>query len=121
MLDVDEFMSHGYAKIEQAALRGAADAARTALWQQLGLSPDHPAGWSDPVRWVADLTGQGPFGELVRSPRWRKPWTVSAVSEGGCREARWATSPFGSPLQRATTTAAGTSMPIRRNPTGRGQ
>lgn len=68
MLDVDEFMSHGYAKIEQPALRGAADAARTALWQQLGLSPDHPAGWSDPVRWVADLSGQGPFGELVRSP-----------------------------------------------------
>lgn len=68
MLDVDEFMSDGYAKIEQAAPRGVADAARAALWQQLGMSPDDPAGWSEPVRWAADLMGQGPFGELARSP-----------------------------------------------------
>jgi hypothetical protein len=68
MLDVDEFMSDGYAKIEQAAPRSVADAARAALWHQLGLSPDNPAGWSEPVRWAADLTGQGPFGEVVRSP-----------------------------------------------------
>jgi hypothetical protein len=61
-------MSDGYARIEQAAPRAVADAARTALWQQLGLSPDDPAGWSEAVRWAADLTGQGPFGELVRSP-----------------------------------------------------
>jgi hypothetical protein len=68
MLDVDEFMVCGYAKVEQAASRAVADAARAVLWQQLGLSPDDPAGWSEPVRWLADLTGQGPFGELVRSP-----------------------------------------------------
>jgi hypothetical protein len=68
MLDVDEFMSNGYAKIEQVASRSVADAARAVLWQQLELSPDDPAGWSEPVRWAADLTGQGPFGELVRSP-----------------------------------------------------
>lgn len=71
MLDVpnvDEFMSNGFVRIEQAALRSAADAARAALWRQLGLSPDDPADWSESVRWAADLTGQGPFGELVRSP-----------------------------------------------------
>lgn len=68
MLDVDEFMSNGYAKIEQVASRSVADAARAVLWQQMELSPDDPAGWSEPVRWAADLTGQRPFGELVRSP-----------------------------------------------------
>ena len=39
MLDVDEFMSDGYAKIEQAASRSVAHAARAALWQQLGPYP----------------------------------------------------------------------------------
>ncbi|BBZ16765.1 phytanoyl-CoA dioxygenase family protein [Mycolicibacterium gadium] len=68
MLDVDGLLSNGYAKIEQVASRSVADAARAVLWQQLELSPDDPAGWSEPVRWAADLTGQGPFGELVRSP-----------------------------------------------------
>ena len=66
--NVEAFMADGFAKIEQAAPRSIADAARAALWQQLGLSPDDHAGWTEPVRWAADLTGQGPFGELVRSP-----------------------------------------------------
>ncbi len=67
MLNLDAFISDGYVKLEQAAPRSVADAARNMLWQQLGLSPDEPEGWSTPVRWAADLTGHGPFGELVRS------------------------------------------------------
>ena len=68
MLDLDAFMSDGYAKLERAAPRSVADAARDVLWRQLGLSPDDPAGWTEPVKWASDLTGAGPFGELVRSP-----------------------------------------------------
>jgi hypothetical protein len=68
MLDIDAFISDGYAKIEQPASRSVADAARAALWRQLGLSADDPDGWTAPVRWASDLTGQGPFGELARSP-----------------------------------------------------
>jgi hypothetical protein len=68
MLDIEGFVSDGYAKIAQAAPRHVADEARAALWQQLGLSPDDPAGWSEPVRWASDLMGQGPFGTLARSP-----------------------------------------------------
>ncbi|MFI5508563.1 phytanoyl-CoA dioxygenase family protein [Mycobacterium sp. NPDC051804] len=82
MLDVDEFMTEGYARIEQAALRTVADAARALLWQQLGLSPDDPAGWSEPVRWASDLTGQGPFGELVRSPALAE--ALDRVCGAGC-------------------------------------
>ena len=40
MLNLDAFMSDGYVKVEQAAPRSVADAARNMLWQQLGLSPD---------------------------------------------------------------------------------
>ena len=68
MLDIEAFISAGYAKIEHAAPRSVADEARAALWQQLGLSPDDPDGWSEPVRWASDLMGQGPFGTLARSP-----------------------------------------------------
>ena len=68
MLDIDAFIFDGYAKIEQPAFRNVADAARAALWRRLGLSPDDPDGWASPVLWASDLTGQGPFGELARSP-----------------------------------------------------
>lgn len=63
------FATDGYLKIERAAPREVADAARALLWRQLGLSPDQPESWTEPVRWAADMTGAGPFGELMRSPK----------------------------------------------------
>jgi hypothetical protein len=66
--DVDAFLSDGFVKVEQAAARGVADDARAALWRQLGLSPDDRDGWLNPVQWASDVLGQGPFGEIVRSP-----------------------------------------------------
>ena len=68
MLDLDAFLSAGYAKVESAAPRTVADEARALLWRRLGLSERDRDGWSEPVRWAADLTGEGPFGELIRSP-----------------------------------------------------
>lgn len=62
-------MAQGYLKIEQPELRSAADDARARLWRQLNSGPDDPDGWSEPVRWVSDLTGGGPFGALVGSRR----------------------------------------------------
>ncbi len=69
MVDIDAFVEAGFVKVPQAAPRAVADAARAALWKQLGLSPDEPEKWSAPVLWAADLTGAGPFGELARSPK----------------------------------------------------
>lgn len=69
MIDVDAFVSEGFVKVEQAIPSAVADDAREMLWQQLGLPPDDPASWTQPVLWAADLTGTGPFGEIVRSPR----------------------------------------------------
>ncbi|MCV7172012.1 mitomycin antibiotics/polyketide fumonisin biosynthesis protein [Mycobacterium manitobense] len=69
MLDVDEFIRDGFARLAGAARRETADAARDLLWRQIGLSPDEPENWNAPVKWAADLTGHGPFGEISRSPR----------------------------------------------------
>jgi hypothetical protein len=68
MVDIDAFVCDGYARVANVVPRQTADAARAILWDRLGLSPDEPAGWTEPVKWTADLTGQGPFAEIVRSP-----------------------------------------------------
>lgn len=69
MGDVGVFAENGFLKVDGAAPREIADAARKVLWTQLGLSPRHPESWTRPVAWTADLTGSGPFGVLVRSRR----------------------------------------------------
>lgn len=69
MVDVEAFLADGYVKVPEAAPAHVADEARALLWAQLGLSPDDPASWTQPVMWASDLTGAGPFGELARSPR----------------------------------------------------
>lgn len=69
MVNFDAFLTDGYMKIDAAAPRRVADAARTVLWQQLGLSPDEPGKWAKSVYWASDMTGAGPFGELLRSPK----------------------------------------------------
>ncbi|WP_219508654.1 phytanoyl-CoA dioxygenase family protein [Nonomuraea ceibae] len=69
VVDVERFVADGFVKLEAAVPREAGDAARAAVWHQIGLSPDDPAGWRQPVVWAADVTGQGPFGAFVRSAR----------------------------------------------------
>ncbi len=59
MADLDAFVSDGYAKVDQAAPRSAADAARALLWRQLGLSPDDPT-----ARWATLRCASRP----LRSP-----------------------------------------------------
>ncbi|MGE2726680.1 mitomycin antibiotics/polyketide fumonisin biosynthesis protein [Mycolicibacterium pulveris] len=67
-LDIEAFMSDGYLKLEQVVPREVGDEARQLLWRQLGLSPQDPDGWSEPVRWAVDPDGAGPFRELLTSP-----------------------------------------------------
>jgi len=69
VVDVERFVADGFVKLEQAAPRAAADAARDLLWQRIGLSPDDPDGWREPVIWASDLTAEGPFSEIIGSPR----------------------------------------------------
>jgi hypothetical protein len=83
MLDLEDFMATGYAKLENSALRSVADEARALLWRQLGLSPLDRDGWSESVRWASDMTGHGPFAELVRSPK------LAAALDTVCGRGGW--------------------------------
>lgn len=49
VVDVAAFERDGYLRIDQPELRGAAEAARAALWAQIGRAPDDPASWTRPV------------------------------------------------------------------------
>lgn len=83
MVDVEAFKSDGFVKLEQAAPRRTADEVREKLWRRLGLSPDEPERWTDPVRWASDVVGAGPFGEMVRSP------VLAAALDAICGEGAW--------------------------------
>lgn len=83
MVDVEAFIRDGFIKIEQAAPRETADAARDLLWQQIGLSPDEPETWNQPVMWAADLTGAGPFRKVATSSR------LTDALDAVCGTGRW--------------------------------
>jgi hypothetical protein len=83
MVNLEAFNSDGYVKVEQAAPRAVADSARAVLWQRLGLTPEDPGQWSAPVMWTSDMTGEGPFGELARSPR------LAAALDAICGTGGW--------------------------------
>jgi hypothetical protein len=83
MVNLEAFVSDGYVKVEQAAPREIADAARAMLWQRLELTPEDPSQWSAPVMWTSDMTGEGPFGELARSPR------LAAALDSICGTGGW--------------------------------
>ncbi|MEU4703685.1 phytanoyl-CoA dioxygenase family protein [Nonomuraea dietziae] len=63
----EDFVANGFVKI-RAASDEVGLAAQALLWKQIGLAPDDPSGWTEPVRWAADLTGEGPFGQIINSP-----------------------------------------------------
>ena len=70
MVDAGRFIADGYVKLDEAAPRAVADLARAALWRQAaGMVPDDPGTWREPVAWMSDLTGEGPFGQIIGSPR----------------------------------------------------
>jgi hypothetical protein len=69
MLDVDSFVENGFLKVDEAAPREIAEAARQVLWARIGVSQDNAETWTQPVVWTADLTGEGPCGVLARSQR----------------------------------------------------
>jgi hypothetical protein len=88
VVEVVAFERDGYLKIDQPELRGAAESARAVLWRQMGLSPDDPASWTQPVVWASDMTGAGPFAQLTGSVRLAR--ALDAVCGVGCWEPRGA-------------------------------
>ncbi len=78
----ESFVRDGFVKLTIGS-REQGEAAQALLWEQIGLSPDEPEGWREPVVWAADYTGQGPFGEMLRSP------VLAAALDALCGKGGW--------------------------------
>ncbi|MEU6410933.1 hypothetical protein [Microbispora sp. NPDC046933] len=59
ILDVDQFVAGGFAKVEAGVPHEVRDAARGLLWQRIGGSPGDRSG-TQPVVWAPDLTPTRP-------------------------------------------------------------
>jgi Phytanoyl-CoA dioxygenase (PhyH) len=66
--EVEQFISEGYIRIDEAFPRALADAAREILWRETGCDPDDPATWTKPVIRLGMFT-QPPFIEAANTPR----------------------------------------------------
>ncbi|MFF5207520.1 phytanoyl-CoA dioxygenase family protein [Streptosporangium sp. NPDC000396] len=87
MSEIERFITEGFVKIEGAFPREMSDRVRALLWKQIGLSPDDPSGWTQPVVWTYDQTGDPVFAQVVNTERlhgaydalvgpgrWSRPW-----------------------------------------------
>lgn len=62
-----QFERDGYVKLENAFPGALATQCRELVWQALGLSPDHPQGWTEPLAYVWDCP-QEPFRRAANTP-----------------------------------------------------
>ncbi len=65
---IEEFITAGFVRVDDAFPRELADAARAMLWKATGCSPDDPATWTQPVIRLGMFT-QAPFVESANTPR----------------------------------------------------
>jgi hypothetical protein len=64
---IEQFITDGFVRIDNAFPRERADAARAILWKATGCSPDDPASWTQPVIRLGMFT-QTPFIEAANTP-----------------------------------------------------
>jgi len=57
---IAHFEQDGYIKLERAVPAHLITQCERLLWDEIGLSPDDPGGWTAPVRWVGNME-QEPF------------------------------------------------------------
>ena len=82
---IEQFITDGFVRVDQAFPREDADAARAILWRATGCDPDDPATWTQAVIRLGSFT-QAPFiaaantprlhaafDQLVGQGRWRRP------------------------------------------------
>ena len=65
---IEQFITDGFVRIDDAFSREQADAARAILWKATGCSPDDPQSWTQPVIRLGMFT-QAPFIEAANTPR----------------------------------------------------
>ena len=66
--EIEQFITDGFVRIDDAFSREQADAARAILWKATGCSPDDPETWTQPVIRLGMFT-QAPFIEAANRPR----------------------------------------------------
>lgn len=64
---IERFVRDGFVKLEQAFPRSLADECRELLWTEIGLKPDEPNGWTEPVVFVWDCP-EPPFVRAANTP-----------------------------------------------------
>ena len=82
VVDVDELVERGFVRLPGAFSRSVADACRAICWGELGLRPDDPSGWTQPVIRLGSHR-QPPFVEAESSPR------LAAACDLLVGEGRW--------------------------------
>ncbi|MBV7531095.1 phytanoyl-CoA dioxygenase family protein [Chitinophaga sp. sic0106] len=65
---IQEFITTGFVRIDHAFDPATAAAARDILWRDMGLSPDDPTAWQQPVIRLG-MYSQRPFIESANTPR----------------------------------------------------
>ncbi|WP_161889836.1 phytanoyl-CoA dioxygenase family protein [Pontibacter russatus] len=64
---IEQFIQHGYVRLDNAFPRSLAEEGRNILWKDTGCNPDDPATWTQPVVRLGDYT-QEPFDKAVNTP-----------------------------------------------------
>ena len=70
---VDDFIGDGFVKVENAFSPALARQCRDELWADMGLSPDEPRTWIEPVIRVSSKASR-PFIEAANTPRLHKAY-----------------------------------------------
>lgn len=65
---IEQFITDGFVRVDNAFSRELADEARTILWKATGCDPDEPETWTQPVIRLGGFTDP-PFIEAANSPR----------------------------------------------------
>src|SRR5690349_5595514 len=80
--EVESFMVRAFHALRHAFPREVADECRALMWQQLGLSPDRPDEWAQPVVRLGSQKGS-PFHDAAHTPRLEAAWD-QLVGAGRC-------------------------------------
>ena len=70
---IDAFEHEGFVRVEAAFPRAVADRCRARLWREMGLEPERPSAWAQPV---IRRTGaaEPPFSDACDTARLRSAW-----------------------------------------------
>ncbi|MDT0305386.1 phytanoyl-CoA dioxygenase family protein [Streptomyces sp. DSM 44917] len=69
--DVERFVAEGFVRLPGAFPREVAEECRDALWELMGLSPQDPAGWTQPVVRIGGSAAE-PFQRAADAPALRE-------------------------------------------------